>query len=374
MNDAIEGRAWVFGDSVDTDNMYPGFAMKLPLQEAAKHVFYDLRPGWTDEVADGDVVVAGRNFGIGSSRPVAQLFLQLGVAALVAEEFNSLFLRNSINFGLPAVTIPGAAKAIADGSTVRLDIQRATIEAADRRRMSSRAAAARVRARHPRPGRAPAQAGGRRVPARRRRMTTPMSSLRTWSLVGTPAASVAVRARRSLPGTGPAWLGPRRSRSRALPSPTGPNARELSRQGRRAKHLSAAGLARPSCRDGRARSDRRGPRRPPPKALRTSRARRHPPRIGRFRGGRTQRGWPARQRPRLLQSEGLRRPAPRARAWAASLCVPALRPLAPPRPSTRCQAQCDPRGHERDGSRTRPTQRNVRALGSMRRGVALLLS
>jgi 3-isopropylmalate/(R)-2-methylmalate dehydratase small subunit len=131
MRDVIEGRAWVFGDSVDTDNMYPGFAMKLSLQEAARHVFYDLRPGWTDLVQEGDIVVAGRNFGIGSSRPVAQLFLELGVAALVAEEFNSLFLRNSVNFGLPAVTVPGAAKAIADGSTVRLDIQRATIEPAD---------------------------------------------------------------------------------------------------------------------------------------------------------------------------------------------------------------------------------------------------
>ena len=131
MRDVIEGRAWVFGDSVDTDNMYPGFAMKLPLGEAVKHVFYDLRPGWTDLVNEGDIVIAGRNFGIGSSRPVAQLFLELGVAALVAEEFNSLFLRNGINFGLPAVTIPGAAGAIADGERVRLDIPRARIEPAD---------------------------------------------------------------------------------------------------------------------------------------------------------------------------------------------------------------------------------------------------
>jgi 3-isopropylmalate/(R)-2-methylmalate dehydratase small subunit len=118
----------VFGDSVDTDNMYPGFAMKLPLEEAAKQVFYDLRPAWTDEVAAGDIVVAGRNFGIGSSRPVAQLFKQLGVAALVAEEFNSLFLRNSINFGLPAATIPGVTALVADGDEVRLDWRAATIE------------------------------------------------------------------------------------------------------------------------------------------------------------------------------------------------------------------------------------------------------
>src|SRR5712671_6968604 len=115
MNDVIEGRAWVFGDSVDTDNMYPGFAMKLPVEEAARHVFYDLRPGWSDEVQRGDIVVAGRNFGIGSSRPVAQLFLQLGVAALIADEFNSLFLRNSINFGLPALTVAGATGLLHDG-------------------------------------------------------------------------------------------------------------------------------------------------------------------------------------------------------------------------------------------------------------------
>jgi 3-isopropylmalate/(R)-2-methylmalate dehydratase small subunit len=128
MNDVIEGRVWLFGDSVDTDNMYPGFAMRLPVEEAAKHVFYDLRPGWTDEVEPGDIVVAGKNFGIGSSRPVAQLFKQLGVAAVVAEEFNSLFFRNSINFGLPAVSIPGVAATIHDQDRARLDIREATIE------------------------------------------------------------------------------------------------------------------------------------------------------------------------------------------------------------------------------------------------------
>jgi 3-isopropylmalate/(R)-2-methylmalate dehydratase small subunit len=131
MNDIIEGRAWVVGDSVDTDNMYPGFAMKLPIGEAARHVFYDLRPGWTDQVQAGDIVIAGRNFGVGSSRPDARLFQQLGVAALVAEEFNSLFLRNSINFGLPAVTIPGVSSAISDEDHVGLNVREATIAKAD---------------------------------------------------------------------------------------------------------------------------------------------------------------------------------------------------------------------------------------------------
>jgi 3-isopropylmalate/(R)-2-methylmalate dehydratase small subunit len=128
MQDVIEARAWVFGGSIDTDNMYPGFAMKLPIEEAAKHIFYDMRPGWSDEVEPGDIVLAGQNFGIGSSRPVARLFQQLGVAALVAEEFNSLFLRNSVNFGLPAVTIPGVTATIVDQDRVRLNIRTATIE------------------------------------------------------------------------------------------------------------------------------------------------------------------------------------------------------------------------------------------------------
>ncbi|HEX4110466.1 MAG TPA: hypothetical protein VHX88_20220 [Solirubrobacteraceae bacterium] len=128
MSEVIQGRAWVFGHSVDTDNMYPGFAMRLPIEQAATHVFYDLRPGWSDEVAPGDIVIAGRNFGLGSSRPVAQLFRRLGVAALVADEFNSLFLRNSINFGLPAVRIPGVSAAFADRDEVVLDVRAASIE------------------------------------------------------------------------------------------------------------------------------------------------------------------------------------------------------------------------------------------------------
>lgn len=122
MNELIEGRVWVVGDSVTTDAMYPGYAMKLPLAEAAKHVFYELRPGWTSEVAEGDIVVAGRNFGLGSSRPVATLLRELGVRALIAEEFNSLFLRNSINFGLPALTVPGVTGVFADGDRARIHL------------------------------------------------------------------------------------------------------------------------------------------------------------------------------------------------------------------------------------------------------------
>lgn len=122
MSTTITGRVWVFGDSIDTDAMYPAFAMKLDDGQAARHVFYQVRPGWTDLVAKGDIVVAGRNFGVGSSRPVAALFRRLGVAALVAEEFNSLFLRNAINAGLPALTVPEATTVYHDGDEATFDI------------------------------------------------------------------------------------------------------------------------------------------------------------------------------------------------------------------------------------------------------------
>jgi 3-isopropylmalate/(R)-2-methylmalate dehydratase small subunit len=119
---SITGKVWVFGDDLNTDAMYPAFAMKMDPPEAAKHVFYEVRHGWTDEVSPGDIVLAGKNFGVGSSRPVAALFSELGVAGLVAEEFNSLFFRNAVNAGLPAMTLPEATTIFSEGNTGTFDL------------------------------------------------------------------------------------------------------------------------------------------------------------------------------------------------------------------------------------------------------------
>jgi 3-isopropylmalate/(R)-2-methylmalate dehydratase small subunit len=100
------GKVWVFGDDLNTDAMYPGFAMKMDPSEAAKHIFYEVRPGWT----------------VGSSRPVAALFTELGVAGLVAGEFNSLFFRNAVNAGLPAMTVPEATTVFSDGDVGTFDL------------------------------------------------------------------------------------------------------------------------------------------------------------------------------------------------------------------------------------------------------------
>lgn len=123
---SVSGRVWVFGDGLTTDDMYPPDAMKLDLADAARMVFYNVRPDWTSQVEPGDIVVAGTNFGLGSSRPVAALFNQLGVAALIAEEFNSLFFRNAVNAGLPAITVPDATSHFTEGDTASLDLRTGT--------------------------------------------------------------------------------------------------------------------------------------------------------------------------------------------------------------------------------------------------------
>jgi len=104
-------RAWVFGDDVDTDAMVPGRYMKLGVDEIAKHCLESLDASFSSKVTPGDCVVAGRNFGLGSSREQAPEALKhLGVAALIAESFAGLFYRNAFNLGLPAVVCTEAKR------------------------------------------------------------------------------------------------------------------------------------------------------------------------------------------------------------------------------------------------------------------------
>ena len=166
---AITGKVWVFGDDLNTDAMYPAFAMKMDPPEAAKHVFYEVRPGWTDEVSPGDIVVAGKNFGLGSSRPVAALFTELGVAGLVAEEFNSLFFRNAVNAGLPAMTLPEATTIFSEGDTGTFDLGSGAWRNDTTGASGIGAQAARPDPRHHLQRRRAAAAGGAGLPARRTR-------------------------------------------------------------------------------------------------------------------------------------------------------------------------------------------------------------
>lgn len=120
-------KAWVFGDDVDTDVLAPGRFMKLSIEELAKHCLEAIDPSFASSVRSGDVVVAGRNFGAGSSREQAPEALRfLGVTALVAQSFAGLFYRNALNLGLPAV-VCADAKRIRPGDELSIDFERGAI-------------------------------------------------------------------------------------------------------------------------------------------------------------------------------------------------------------------------------------------------------
>lgn len=123
----VTGRSWLLGDHVDTDALFPGKALRLPVEEAARFVLSGTRPGWVDLVCEDDVLVAGRNFGIGSSRAVAPLLQHLGIRAVLAEEFNSLFLRGCLNQGLLALTVPGISDIVEEGDELTIDTDEAAV-------------------------------------------------------------------------------------------------------------------------------------------------------------------------------------------------------------------------------------------------------
>jgi 3-isopropylmalate dehydratase small subunit len=119
----IEGRVWKFGSDVDTDAIIAArYLNQSDPVELAKHTMEDERPEFPREVKKGDILVAGRNFGCGSSREHAPLALKTaGVSCLVAESFARIFYRNGFNIGLPLLESPEASESIRDGDRVRVD-------------------------------------------------------------------------------------------------------------------------------------------------------------------------------------------------------------------------------------------------------------
>ncbi len=103
MNTKFSGTAWKFGDNVSTDSIAPGhlFHLRSNPAEYAKHVFEDVKPEFAQKIKAGDLVVAGNNFGCGSSREIAPLIIKLaGVGAILAKSFGRIFYRNAINNGM----------------------------------------------------------------------------------------------------------------------------------------------------------------------------------------------------------------------------------------------------------------------------------
>ncbi|MHA1595018.1 MAG: 3-isopropylmalate dehydratase small subunit [Candidatus Baldrarchaeia archaeon] len=127
----IKGRAWKFGDDINTDLIIAGKYKydTLDMKELAKHAFEAIRPGFSDAVKPGDIIVAGKNFGSGSSREQAPLVIKaLGIGAVVAKSFARIFYRNAINIGLPVITCEKAYDAVTEGDELEIDVEKGIIK------------------------------------------------------------------------------------------------------------------------------------------------------------------------------------------------------------------------------------------------------
>ncbi|MEP7285234.1 MAG: 3-isopropylmalate dehydratase [Chloroflexota bacterium] len=128
-----QGRAWKYGDNVDTDVIFPGkyTYTVTDVAEMATHALEDLDPTFASAVKPGDIVVAGTNWGCGSSREQAVTCLvAAGVKVLVARSIARIFFRNAVNGGLLPVICPAAVEAIQNGETVSVDADQYTVTCA----------------------------------------------------------------------------------------------------------------------------------------------------------------------------------------------------------------------------------------------------
>jgi 3-isopropylmalate/(R)-2-methylmalate dehydratase small subunit len=121
----IRGRVFKYGDNINTDVIFPGkytYSIQDP-KEMAKHAMEDLDPEFVKKVKEGDIIVAGKNFGMGSSREQAVIALyEAGIRAIIAKSFARIYFRNAINNGLLVIQCPEAVDAIEDGDEVEIDL------------------------------------------------------------------------------------------------------------------------------------------------------------------------------------------------------------------------------------------------------------
>lgn len=128
--DRISGRVWKFGDNIDTDVIIPGkYLRTTDMSVFASHVMEGIDPQFSKKVQKGDIIVAGKNFGCGSSREQAPLALKhAGVACIVAESFARIFFRNAINVGLPIIE---AKVDCEEGDIIEIDLGKGLVKNKD---------------------------------------------------------------------------------------------------------------------------------------------------------------------------------------------------------------------------------------------------
>ncbi|NHM28439.1 3-isopropylmalate dehydratase small subunit [Desulfofundulus sp. TPOSR] len=125
----LRGKAWKFGDDIDTDAIIPArYLNTSDPRELAAHCMEDADPSFAGRVQPGDIIVAGKNFGCGSSREHAPIAIKAaGVSCVIAASFARIFYRNAFNIGLPIFESPEAAAKIQEGDEVAVDVESGTI-------------------------------------------------------------------------------------------------------------------------------------------------------------------------------------------------------------------------------------------------------
>lgn len=120
----MEGMVFKYGDNVDTDVIIPARYLNISdRQELTSHCMEDIDGNFIGRVKTGDIMVAGKNFGCGSSREHAPLVIKLsGISCIIAESFARIFYRNAVNIGLPILECPEAVRAIQDGDRVKVEL------------------------------------------------------------------------------------------------------------------------------------------------------------------------------------------------------------------------------------------------------------
>lgn len=124
----LRGRVWKFGDNISTDLMMPNIAFNVPDQEKPRYCMNANRPGWSAQVRRGDIFVAGRNLGCGSSRSASRVLRDLGLACAIADSASRLFLRNSINVGWPTLICAGISGIVEEGDELEVCVDSGEVQ------------------------------------------------------------------------------------------------------------------------------------------------------------------------------------------------------------------------------------------------------
>jgi len=127
---SIKGKVWKFGDDINTDEIIPArYLITTDPKELAKHVMEDADPEFPKKVQPGDIIVAGKNFGCGSSREHAPLAIKgAEISAIIAESFARIFYRNAINLGMNIIEAPEVAKEAEEGDQLEIDLEKGIIK------------------------------------------------------------------------------------------------------------------------------------------------------------------------------------------------------------------------------------------------------